>query len=121
MEEELKAQIAELRQALKKAEAQLYRVEQSRIKAENDEMLSMIKDLKHSLICPLCGVTLADPPVLGMHGGCYRTGYWSKGFRTHNDWLRASIANGAMVQTFYSKSEKNLDSVQENGKGPYKA
>lgn len=121
MEEELKAQIAELRQALKKAEAQLYRVEQSRIKAENDEMLSMIKDLKHSLICPLCGVTLADPPVLGMHGGCYRTGYWSKGFRTHNDWLRACIANGAMVQTFYSKSEKNLDSVQENGKGPYKA
>jgi hypothetical protein len=38
--------------------------------------------------------------------GCYRTGYWANGFRTHNDWVRASIENGRAVDEFYKKQSK---------------
>ena len=118
----LKMEIAVLKAALKEKEEKLYRAEQKSIKADKERMLSTLQSITHSLICPFCGVTVPLPPVLGSHTTCFTTGYWAKGFRTHNDWVRACVENGATVDSFYRKArENNLIHFQENGKRPDKA
>jgi hypothetical protein len=103
--ERLKAEIAELKELTTKKQAELYRAEQGVITAEKESIASTIRGTTHSLICPFCGVTLTMPPTVGSaHMGCYSTGYWSRGFRTHSDWIRACIENGAKVSIFMEKN-----------------
>ena len=117
----LKAEIAAMKEALKEKEEKLYRAEQEISKADTEQMLSMLRNLSHSLICPFCGVTVPVPPAVGAHISCFTTGYWARGFRSHNDWARACVENGAIVDSFYRKArENNLNLFQENGKGPDK-
>ena len=117
----LKAEIAALKGALKEKEEKLYRAEQEISKADTEQMLSMLRKLSHSLICPFCGVTVPVPPVVGAHTPCFTTGYWAKGFRSHSDWVRACVENGEIVDFFYRRArENNLNLFQENGEGPDK-
>ena len=104
---ELKEEIMRLKALLLEKEEQLYRAEQSVLATENASIASTIRGTTHSLICPFCGITLRSPPSVGTeHKGCYVTGYWANGFRTHNDWVRASIENGRSIDEFYKKQSK---------------
>ena len=117
----LKAEIATLKGALKEKEDKLYRAEQEISKAEKEKMLSILRNLSHSLICPFCGVTVPLPPAVDAHTNCFTTGYWAKGFRSHSDWVRACVENGEIVDSFYRNArQNNLIYIQENGKGPDK-
>ena len=103
--EGLKAEIAELKRLTAKKEYALFRAEQKIITADNESVSSTLQSIDHPLICPFCGVTLTMPPAVGSaHVGCYTTGYWKRGFRTHNDWIRACIENGASVKKFMEKN-----------------
>ena len=108
--EGLRAEIKELTALLAEKQAALYRAEQKQITADNERIALALKGITHTLICPLCGVTLAEPPRVGLtHATCYASGYWSRGFRSHNDWIRACIQNGASVQGFIEKQiEKRI-------------
>jgi hypothetical protein len=110
--EGLRTEIEGLNALLREKHAALYRAEQKQIAIENESIALALKGITHTLICPLCGVTLAGPPRVGLtHASCYATGYWSKGFRSHNDWIRACIENGASVQRFLEKDvEKRKES-----------
>jgi len=119
--ETLKEEIARLKELTKEKEEALYKAQQKLIAEDNAAMASILEATPHPLICSFCGVTLTRPPIVGTnHMGCYNTGYWAKGFRTHNDWVRACIRNGSTVEEFYKKarSEKNLIFKQENGERP---
>jgi hypothetical protein len=118
---QLHEEIARLKALTAEKEALVFRAEQNTIAAENESVASIIRATNHSLICPFCGVTVKHTRSLDFaHMGCYSTGYWARGFRTHNDWLRACIINGAGVAEFYAKDKKNLNSKQEHGETPNK-
>jgi hypothetical protein len=117
---QLYEEIARLKALTAEKEALVFRAEQNAIAADNQSLASTIRATSHSLICPFCGVTVTQPSLGFAHIGCYSTGFWQKGFRTPNDWLRACIRNGASVAEFYRKDEKNLSSKEEHGEGPYK-
>lgn len=121
--EELKAEIQRLKALTKQREEELYRSEQKFVTADNDAIAETLKTISHPLICSFCGMNLTHPPSVGVsHRGCFNTGYWARGFRTHNDWVRDCIRNGASVEEFYKKAriEKILISHQENGETPNK-
>lgn len=122
--ETLRAEIGKLKGLLAEKEGLLYRAEQKMVAADNAAIALALQVTKSPLICSLCGVKVSHPPAVGaLHQGCFTTGYWAKGFRTHNDWIRDCIRNGASVEEFYSKKrgEKILTSNQENGETPNKA
>ena len=121
--ETLRAEIAQLKALTAEKEQALYRAEQAIINSDNEALASVLQVTRHPLICSFCGITLTTPPKVGMnHMGCFNTGYWTRGFRTHNDWVRDCIRNGANVEEFYKKNrvEKILISHQENGETPNK-
>jgi hypothetical protein len=105
--EGLRAEVKRLSALLAEKQASLYRAEQKRIDLDNAALALALKGITHTLICPLCGITLTQPPRVGLtHATCYASGYWSKGFRSHNDWIRACIENGSSVHTFLEKQRK---------------
>jgi len=104
---ELKAEIAKLKALTAEKEDILFRAEQKLISIESEVISTMLQSINHSLICPFCGVTVGHPPSIGItHVGCYRTGYWAKGFKTQNDWVRACIDNGKNIYEVYQKESK---------------
>jgi hypothetical protein len=115
--EGLRAEIKGLTALLAEKEAALYKAEQKQIAIENESLALTLKGITHTLICPLCGLTLAEPPRVGLtHASCYATGYWSKGFRSHNDWIRACIENGEKIQKFLDKQiQKRKESKSSTG------
>ena len=122
--EALRAEIAQMKALLIEKEVLLYRAEQRIVATDNAAIASTLQAAKHPLICSLCGITVNNPPTVGAaHMGCFTTGYWARGFRTHNDWVRDCIANGAQIEEFYKKNriQNILTSKQENGKTPDKA
>ena len=100
---ELKEEIARLKDLLLEKEELLFTAEQRVITADNASIASTI-GATHLLICPFCGIELAHASLGFAHKGCYTTGCHTNGFKTHNDWLRACIANGASVTEFYRKN-----------------
>jgi len=104
---ELKKDIEQLKALLLEKENTLRSLEQARAIAEEDAFAQMLKEVSHPLICPHCGISLNSPPSLNMkHMGCYTAGYWRKGYRSQNDWIKASIENGEKITNFFSNSEK---------------
>ena len=119
---ELKLELEQLGILIAEKQRALYRAEQTKAAIDDASLALALKGITHSLVCPLCGVTLSQPPRVGMtHAGCYASGFWRKGYRSHNDWIRACIENGASVHRFMEKDkeEKNLISLQENGTAPW--
>ena len=103
---ELKVEIAKLKALTAKKEEILFRAENKLISIDNEAIASLIRATKHSLICPFCGITVGNPPTISAaHMGCYTTGRWSKGFRTHNDWVRACIENGASINRIFNEEK----------------
>ena len=98
---ELKEEITRLKALIAEKEELLFRAEQRAIAADNASIASTI-GATHLLICPFCGLEVAHAS-LG-HKGCYMTGCHTNGFKTHNDWVRACIANGASIAEFYRKN-----------------
>lgn len=117
--EGLRAEIKELTALLAEKRIALYRLEQKQIDTDNATLALALKGITHTLICPLCGVTLTNPPCVGLtHAACYASGYWSRGFRSHNDWIRACIENGSSINTFIEKQRKESNPFVGNGKAP---
>lgn len=112
--EDIKKEVEELRAAAKAARALAAEKDAaadaiiSKIAEEDNEATKkLLMTVEHRLICPFCGLTLTNPPCFTFnHQGCYNTGCWVRGFKNHNDWIRACVANGADIQEFYKRDKE---------------
>ena len=102
----LRKEAAAARQAAAEKDAEADTILQELAASEHRALLDAIERAGCPLICPFCGIPETRPDLTFPHLGCYTIGSWRKGYKTKDDWLRASLENGISCAEFYETAKK---------------